>query len=347
MLRYCLLLAPCLVISTAQQPSKGGCVNSPVYAKQVQKPLCEKKKRPTETPRSNLHSSGMSVSSQSSSKQPTTLPSSGSERGRALRAGIALAQRYHSEDCLSARTKKRFDSILSGVVGGHWKTQEVNFLHHAPHLAKDFGRGLFPTQNQENRSRLLATSKATTTSAVYIRNQKVASTMFWNEGRYYAGVKGNFARWPFRRSGGKEGREKLHNTNCDPSTIYFTFVREPIQTFISGWMQDMCFVKHMLTEKDRSAPGTGEALRTASGRHPIMWTNATAAFLLFVNDFKRGKFLSNAASHVWPQADKIDVAFNQNCHFDFIGQSETFEASMSAIFPGGQLVRSHHFLSSY
>ena len=51
---------------------------------------------------------------------------------------------------------------------------------------------------------------------------------------------------------------------------------------------------------------------------------------LFLDDYQNGRFLGNA-THVWPQADKIDCVDSDA--FSFIGKVENFADDMSALFP--------------
>ena len=316
------------ITGTSQHCS--ACVRSPAYARRTHKPLCG-----TSISTSSTSTSNATTKHEQPPGAPPPQPSfhansgvatnSTGGRAQALEAGRELANRFHSEACLRARSKARFDGVLGGVVGHHWQTQEVLLINQPKHLSQEL-----LLDHRGSHRRALA----------YIRNQKVASTMFWNHAREYAGGDaGHVARWPFRRAASfKAGGGPAAAASYDGHRIFFTFVREPISAFISGFMQDMCFVKHTMrgSDMDRDA---GASLKAALGQNPLIWRNGSEAFRLFLADYQRGHFLSNAASHVWPQADKLDVG---GVRFEFIGRVETFGASMAALFPGGRVPAHGH-----
>jgi hypothetical protein len=243
------------------------------------------------------------------------LPSSGAARLRALENGQRRAHLYHSPQCLQARGKARFDAVLEGIVGNRWKAQEVLFVDHATHLSPELAHGA-----KKN--------------LVYVRNQKVASTYFYSNVQSYSGASKqgvHSTRWNFRRAGSRAKRQQQQR-------VVFTFVREPVKAFISGWMQSMCFVKHRMKGAEFDRGGAG--LKAAQGQSPLMGRNSSKAFQLFLDDYQNGRFLGNAATHVWPQADKIDCVDSDA--FSFIGKVENFADDMSALFPNGRLPPANH-----
>ena len=72
-----------------------------------------------------------------------------------------------------------------------------------------------------------------------------------------------------------------------------------------------------------------------------MWTNSKAQFKLFLGDFENFRPLGGAATHVYPQADKVD-SLPQGCNYSFIGRSESMVASMKALFPTRSLPAHNH-----
>jgi len=72
-----------------------------------------------------------------------------------------------------------------------------------------------------------------------------------------------------------------------------------------------------------------------------MWTNSGAQFRAFLEDYNYSRPLGGAATHVWPQADKID-ALPRGCSYSFIGRAETFSESLKALFPKGVIPPHDH-----
>jgi len=136
--------------------------------------------------------------------------------------GQKLAALYHSQKCLHTRNQSRFQKLQKIAP---WAVQEARVMN-SPYISADFNE----TRNQRGRQPTVA----------YIRNEKVASTLLDGKTLLYSGSQGAKTRFPFRR--GPQGPSSIKCSN-----VYFTFVREPIHTFISGWLQGKIVTHSVLT----------------------------------------------------------------------------------------------------
>ena len=226
---------------------------------------------------------------------------------QALAAGKKRASRFNGPACFAERNKKDFRELQKIVK---WELQESRFMS-SPYLNREIA-----AEHSERGQR---------PRAVYIRNQKVASTMLFDEGMSYAGSHGEKVKLRFRRAGPS-------NKPC--SNVFFSFVRDPIETFLSGYLQVMCYARNFMRPEDLARAGA--SIQSSRGGNPPMWSDATTHFRQFVEEFQKNRYMSNAATHVWPQAHKID-ALPRGCSYAFIGASETIVESLSALFPRGHL----------
>ena len=164
--------------------------------------------------------------------------------------------------------------------------------------------------------------------------------MLAEEGKAYSGVEGQKIIYNFRRARGLPVTTDHDPRGAKPvprgapvscqSHVFFTFVREPISTFIAGWQQVMCFQKRNVVKLKLDVGN--HSLKDSGRETPPVWVDSARQFRVFLDDFLHYRALGPAATHVYPQADKVD-ALPMGCKFSFIGNLETLRESMIALFP--------------
>ena len=103
----------------------------------------------------------------------------------------------------------------------------------------------------------------------------------------------------------------------------FTFVREPIDTFLSGYRE----LASRLSLAADVAKVDGVRFMNTACTHK----DSTARLSKFIAELREGALSDIEAFHVWPQALKID-ALPVGRSFDFIGRSEHLERDVAELF---------------
>ena len=238
-----------------------------------------------------------------------------------LSAGVDLAHAYNSPSCVRARDAADFKGMQMMTRKG-----SIQQVLHQDVL----------TINSPDMPMQLA-SKAGV-DAVYVRNQKVASTMLFDEAKLYAAA-GTVARAlsMFRQGEDPKGSRAGREVVCDTSAVYFSYVRDPIDTFVAGWLEIMCRRDRNIPIRDRSDAGLfiGEFF-------DMPQENSTEVFKAFLRDFRDRRYLGKESFHTWPQAHKLD-ALPMGCKYGFIGRADsTMGESMASLFPQGSLPPHSH-----
>jgi len=233
----------------------------------------------------------------------------------ALSKGMALAAKFQSMECERARDAADFAGMRLFTKKGSVQpiTEQQVVVIHAPLMPEAIApHGV---------------------DAVYVRNQKVASDMLFLDTKTYSG---GFERTPrispWRQDRGASSGFEARFVECKKNDVYFTMVRDPIETFLAGWLEVMCRDTRNMSEKDK---------RTAAyfpGRYVAMSLeeDPTRVFRAFLRDFEERRYLGKESFHVWPQAHKID-AVPKGCRFSFIGLASEMPEALGALFPGGHL----------
>jgi hypothetical protein len=104
----------------------------------------------------------------------------------------------------------------------------------------------------------------------------------------------------------------------------WSFVREPIRAFVSGFLEVMC--------RENVVP---KALKPRQGKSfnnmVTQSMNGTARLEQFVEDIENNRLMGREFVHAWPQAHRIDVKLCSG-RIGFIGKLETFDESMAGLF---------------
>ncbi|KAH8049322.1 voltage-gated chloride channel [Aureococcus anophagefferens] len=106
---------------------------------------------------------------------------------------------------------------------------------------------------------------------------------------------------------------------CDNGSFGFTFVRDPLAAFLSGFVEVLCRPRQKRSDLAFLAP----SLRMPRG-------NATAVLAAYVADARRGAPLGRLSLHTWPQAFSVDA---RCAPLRFVGKLEAFDAAFDALFP--------------
>lgn len=291
----------CLVMLWFLAGAGHGCVKSPTYAKQQKKPLCNGK---------GTKETGNSVTPQH------TLNNSSVDSF--FRKGQILAASHHSELCRRNRLASNFSSWQRSTgVWPSWGKQETSTIGRGP----PFLNSAFGTSTHR---------------AIYIRNQKVASTMFMREGGMFAGAPGVMGGSLFRQN---ERLPPGGHITCRSGDFYFSFVRDPIRYFIAGFLEIMC--RTGAVETDAKRKGAAKALGLMISEQGKATSAGSKILKAFIRDLESKRFVGRSGIHVWPQALKLD-AVPAGCKFQFIGKVEDMSGYMRALFPKGTLPAHDH-----
>lgn len=201
----------------------------------------------------------------------------------AFEEGSYLATLYHSNKCLNSRRKPMLLAKLQSLVdvAGNPKLLE------SEHMVLENPRYLFKN--------LSIYSESKDKRAIYVRNQKVASTTITTCSKLYAGVPGQSKRirygWAETKTDGAMGE-------CRRNDIYFTFIRDPIEAFISGWLEVLFRAKTVPKTFHPKHKNAGSSLSMPP-------SDSTALFRAFLEDIERNRFLGTEAFHIWPQVINV------------------------------------------
>ena len=102
----------------------------------------------------------------------------------------------------------------------------------------------------------------------------------------------------------------------------FTFVRRPLDAFVSGFAETMGRVLH---QPSKAEWGGGRAAPHYFG---LGCSEANRYFTTFVEDAKARRPLGLPTFHVFPQAVKVGVFLGADRDYDFVGRVEQFEEHM-------------------
>jgi hypothetical protein len=227
----------------------------------------------------------------------------------AFQNGTDLAEKFNSPSCLKARDSSNFKGWQSLMLDAnsplHDKdtliaSQQVYLLKSG--FLNDAFTGIKPN------------------SSVYVRNQKVASKTLARHVKFYSGES-----WEKKglRSDFRQNPPSFPNykptVKCTKSQVYWSFVREPISAFISGWLEATC----------RDSDGDA----------------GTETFTRFLEKLEsklaKREYHGKSSEHFWPQAHKID-ALPKGCKYRYLGKLETFTASLQGLFPSGRVPPKQH-----
>lgn len=111
-----------------------------------------------------------------------------------------------------------------------------------------------------------------------------------------------------------------------PGYVLFTFVREPISDFVSGYTET---VHRVLTSKgSRSVHAENLSL----GKVSCLGRDAhQSRFQAFVDDVRSRRAIGYDSYHIWPQAVKLDVLPADGRSIDYIGRVETLAQDMERL----------------
>ena len=109
----------------------------------------------------------------------------------------------------------------------------------------------------------------------------------------------------------------------------FTFVREPVSAFLSGYAE---VVHRVLTwNRARKIHGSDTTFSHVRCSRSDTDTNSTR-FAAFLDDLTRCRTIGYDAYHVWPQVMKLDaLPGNGERSFDFVGRIESLAADMGKL----------------
>lgn len=223
--------------------------------------------------------------------------------------GISMAARFNGESCMRSRNSSNFTFWESLVrdENSHFYQQLIS-MHSARAL-----------------SHFNITGKGVARNAVYVKNQKVASTTLSSAAREYSDsrvVRMGVSQLRQDESQFKPSAKFKVPAACNTFAVYFTFVRDPIDAFVSGFKEAYC---RFGLNAWPGAPDTNDG------------SVIFQSFLQYLLKNRHGgSFLSGQSFHFWPQAYKID-ALPKGCELSFIGRLSTFAQSLSALFPRGKI----------
>lgn len=215
---------------------------------------------------------------------------------------VSLAERYDSEDCRIAIDK---ESAWDHLCGGKRASHNPLCLRMQQKYLK------MKTSSTEHRFR----------EVLYVRNQKAASQLWVREFQNMLGIKGPFP--------GLRRAELLRVPN---GTFVFSFVREPLQTALDGYLE--------LRDQARFDPFLRDSLAAILGQPPSIDPNqcsstsqATNEFVAFVGALRRRAPLGDGAWHTFPQAIKLGHVDNstRGRRFNALGKVEQLLDHTNAI----------------
>lgn len=183
-----------------------------------------------------------------------------------LQRGIKIAAQYNGKECLRLRNDPRI-------------------INNLERMSIKIVGSLDALYNPVNLSPVLQKNLAKPIRAVYVRNQKAASTFFIGNAESFAGKVDSSQgfRYPYRFRHSKSYPKTMIFTPHLESDLYFSFVREPISCFIAAWLEVQ--VHTMPKSKGSSS-------------HKI---DGSKLFKEFLNNVIHNKEMSSIAFHAWPQ----------------------------------------------
>ena len=225
--------------------------------------------------------------------------------------GVALARRFAA--CRRDRVEyKRLETSTSMPTGPAWTAQQV-----------------YAFRAQVGR-------RANATDVLYVRNQKVASQWFLigcglsavadHQSKVHSCIDtpSCYASFAHTRESLWTGGKRRGDADCEThgfsgkKSFGFTFVREPITTFISGFLEVLC--RPSKYEKGKKPLGSSLTMPR---------DDVHAVLAQYLRDVAAGAYLGGASMHTWPQSYRIDTSVT----LDFIGKAETLIPSYTHLFP--------------
>jgi len=215
---------------------------------------------------------------------------------------VSLAERYDSEDCRIAIDK---ESAWDHLCGGKRASHNPLCLRMQQKYLK------MKTSSTEHRFR----------EVLYVRNQKAASQLWVREFQNMLGIKGPFP-----------GLRRASSLRVPNGTFVFSFVREPLQTALDGYLE--------LRDQARFDPFLRDSLAAILGQPPSIdpnqcssTTQATNEFVAFVGALRRRAPLGDGAWHTFPQAIKLGHVDNstRGRRFNALGKVEQLLNHTNAI----------------
>lgn len=123
---------------------------------------------------------------------------------------------------------------------------------------------------------------------------------------------------------GTPGHSKLNRT-VPPNYTIFTFIREPIGDFISGYAETVSRVTTLGGARSKRSAATSY---TSVDCH-LSNSNATR-FAAFLHDLLACRQMGYDTYHIWPQVVKMDI-LSEFRMFDFIGRVESLQEDWAAL----------------
>ena len=215
---------------------------------------------------------------------------------------VSLAERYDSADCRNAIDK---EAAWDHLCGGKRASHNPLCLRMQQKYLK------MKTSSPDHRFR----------EVLYVRNQKAASQLWVREFSNMLGIKGPFP-----------GLHRATNLKVPNGTFVFSFVREPLQTALDGYLE--------LRDQARFDPFLRDSLAAILGQPPSIdpnqcssTTQATNEFVAFVGALRRRAPLGDGAWHTFPQAIKLGHVDNstRGRRFNALGKVEHLLNDTNAI----------------
>jgi hypothetical protein len=245
---------------------------------------------------------------------------------QALKDGMKLAQQYNeNEKCVAMRRSKGLIDMVQAMAGNRSFNQLLVMKYTEKNSIQFHSANL--TQPLRNK-------------VIYVRNQKVASKMLYENSIVYAHDKGVRKRMTFNFLSDESeqtpptkimvSKKKMYKVDG----LYFTFIRDPIDAFISGWLEIMFRSRDAYqdslhagnhTDDDGKAdkttivppPSSSQLNRTKPQAKPdseigieiapsllMSRLNSSAVFKAFIDDVENHRYFEEGV-HTWPQVYEI------------------------------------------
>ena len=225
----------------------------------------------------------------------------------------SIARVYGSPECLRARhlERLRFADVWQATAVGNARDMAANCRTH---------QRLYVSHSL--RAAYLSNPKAAhRTVANIFRNVSMAISDNSTHGAAY------YHEVPLI---GHDQRASFIKDTLPSDYLLFTFVRDPIGAFLSGYAEA---VHRVLTDPDRARRVHGKDTlfdRVSCSRGD---TNANATrFAAFLDDLTSCRNIGYDFYHVWPQVTKLDaLPANGERSFDFVGRTENLAEDMDEL----------------